>query len=50
MVSVKVKGKRGLIFNNVMIRVKDNYKLCMHLDTDEGNAAGILEKDIGEII
>lgn len=41
MVSIKIDGKRGVVFNNVKIRVRDDYKLCMHLDTDEGNAAGI---------
>lgn len=38
LVSVQVLGSRGAIFCNVLIRVHDNYKLEMHLDTDEGNA------------
>ena len=46
-VSVRVKGKRGLVFDQVGIRVKDNYKLVMHVDTDEGNAAGINQKTVG---
>jgi len=45
-VSVKIEGERGLIFNNVVVRVKDDYKLSMHIDTDEGNASGI--NKIGE--
>jgi len=45
-VSVKTEGERGLIFDNVIVRVSDNYKLAMHIDTDEGNAAGI--NKIGE--
>jgi len=40
-VSVKVEGERPIIFKEVAIRVRDDYKLCLHLDTDEGNAAGI---------
>ncbi len=40
-VSVKVEGKRGLIFDNVLCRVNPNYALEMHLDIDEGNAAGL---------
>jgi putative phosphotransacetylase len=45
-VSVKIEGERGLIFDNVIVRVKDDYKLSMHIDTDEGNASGI--NKIGE--
>jgi len=49
-VSVRTKGERALIFDNVKVRVKKGYNLCLHLDTDEGNAAGILRKGKGEII
>jgi len=49
-VSVKVEGERGLIFDNVLVRIKDDYKLCMHIDTDEGNAAGINKKGEGLVI
>jgi len=49
-VSVKIKGKRGLILNNVWIRIGEKYHLSMHLDTDEGNAAGIPVKGKGKII
>ena len=43
-VSVKIKGKRELIFKKVRVRISDKYKLCCHLDTDEGNSAGINKK------
>jgi len=49
-VSLRVKGERGITFHNVAIRIKDNYKLCCHLDTDEGNAAGINKKSFGFIV
>lgn len=49
-VSVKIGGERALIFNNVKVRIKDNYKLCLHIDTDEGNAAGINKIGEGVII
>jgi acetate kinase len=38
-VMVKMEGERELIFGNVMVRVKPEYKLEMHIDTDEANAA-----------
>lgn len=41
MISVKVSGERGLVFDNVLIRVTDGFVKEMHLDTDEGNAAGL---------
>ncbi|MBQ6059258.1 MAG: phosphate propanoyltransferase [Clostridia bacterium] len=40
-VSVKYEGPRGVTFDEVVCRVADNYKLAMHIDTDEANAAGI---------
>mgnify|MGYP000946283260 FL=1 len=50
MVSVKVMGPRGLIFDNVLIRVNDEYALDMHLDVEEGNAAGLKNGDLVEVI
>ncbi len=39
-VEVRVNSDgRDLVFGDVLIRVKDSYKLEMHIDTDEGNAA-----------
>jgi len=49
-VSVKTQGQRAITFHNVIVRIKNDYKLCAHLDTDEGNAAGIEKTGIGEII
>lgn len=48
-VKVKTQGERGLIFDNVIIRVSDNYKLEMHIDVEEANAAGICNGDLGSI-
>lgn len=40
-VRVRIEGPRSLTFGDVLIRVKDSYRLEMHLDTDEANAAEI---------
>ena len=50
LVSVGMKGDRSLIFHNIRVRVNDDWKLCLHLDTDEGNAAGITRKGEGIIL
>jgi len=49
-VKVKILGKRGLIFENVIVRVKKSYNLALHLDTDEGNACGIPKKGKGILL
>jgi len=49
-ISIRVEGERGVVFNNVKVRVRDDYKLCLHLDTDEGNAAGISKVGEGYLI
>lgn len=39
--SIKLGGDRGLIFNNVVARVSEKMVLECHIDADEANAAGI---------
>lgn len=41
---------RDLIFGDVVVRVSPNYRLELHLDTDEGNAAGVRQGDRGLLI
>lgn len=36
---------RQVLFQNVVVRVSPTYRLEMHLDTDEGNAAGLRSGD-----
>jgi putative phosphotransacetylase len=50
MVSVKVEGERSLIFNNVEVRIKDNFNLTMNIDTDEGNTSGVFNIGEGEVL
>jgi len=40
-VRVRVASERELIFGDVRVRVDPNFRLAMHIDTDEGNAAGL---------
>ena len=40
-VRVRIEGERELIFGDVVVRVNPAYRLAMHIDTDEGNAANI---------
>lgn len=50
-VSVKVSTPdRSLIFGDVVIRVRHDFATAMHIDTDEGNAAGITGDAIGVIL
>lgn len=49
-VNIKVNGERGLVFNNVLVRVADSFALEMHVDVEEGNAAGIKNGDLVELI
>ena len=38
-VRIRVPGERSLVFGDVVVRVRPDFRLDMHLDTDEGNAA-----------
>lgn len=49
-VSVKSEGPRSVIFNKVVIRVRDDFVLDLHIDTDEANAAFIKTGDMLEVI
>jgi acetate kinase len=48
-VRVRVEGERELVYGDVVVRVNPNYRLAMHIDTDEGNAANVRTGMIGYI-
>jgi len=49
-VKIRVPGERGLVFENVIIRVADDLALEMHIDVDEGRAAGVVNFQLVELI
>jgi putative phosphotransacetylase len=52
-VRVKVTGERGLTFDNVKLKVSSKvtaHLMMMHIDTEEGNAAGIANDSVGVLV
>jgi acetate kinase len=49
-VSVRVEGERTLVFEDVLVRVHPDFRLSMHIDTDEANAASITTGMEGTLI
>jgi putative phosphotransacetylase len=49
-VDVRVPGPKGLTFNNVQVRVSKDFKSEMHIDTDDGNAADVVNGSLVEIV
>lgn len=49
-VKVKIHSERPLIFEEVLIRVDDSFKLSMHIDYDEANACNLNKNSYGEIV
>ena len=41
---------RALIFGDVVVRVRDDFALACHIDTDESNAAGCAGTVFGKLI
>lgn len=41
-VKVRIGGTKGVIYENVLVRINDAWKLQLHLDTDDANAAGVV--------
>jgi putative phosphotransacetylase len=49
-VQLRIGGVEGVTFHNVQIRIHDTWKLVVHLDTDDANAAGIVCEISGELL
>lgn len=49
-ISLRTRGERSAILENVSVRVGDNCYLDCHLDQEEANALGLGPKDFVEII
>ena len=50
-IKVAIAGERKLILDNIVVRVANNFKLMLHLDTDEANASDLRgPKNYGQII
>jgi putative phosphotransacetylase len=50
LVKLHIEGERGATFHNVICRVNPTYALECHIDFDEGNAVGIGNGFVGEIV
>ena len=49
-VRLKVGRERGLVFENVSVRVDEKFNSRAHIDLDEANACGILQGEQGVIL
>lgn len=49
-VKVKVLTQRPLIFDDVVIRVSENFRTYMHIDYDESNACGFSKGTLAKIV
>lgn len=49
-VKVRIRGPKGGIMDNVTIRVSPDFRLDMHIDTDDANAFLIKQSDLVELI
>lgn len=49
-VDVEMKGERRSLFYDVQIRVHKDFRLEMHIDTDDANAAGVGNGFVAKII
>ena len=49
-VDVRIETDRPVTFHKVLVRVKDSFKLSMHIDFDEANAVGLPAGAKGKLV
>ncbi len=49
-INLRYQGKRSGVFENVVVRVHPSFTLDFHVDTDEGNAFAMSNKDYVEVV
>lgn len=47
---VRIAGEKSTVFEHVLVRTNDNWRLQIHLDTDDANAANIREESYVEFL
>ena len=47
---VRIGGEKPTVFENVLVRTNDNWKLQIHLDTDDANAANVRDETFVEFL
>jgi len=47
---VRVAGVKSTVFENVLIRTNNSWRLQMHLDTDDANAANVRDESVVEFL
>lgn len=47
---VRIGGEKPTVFENVLVRTNDSWKLQIHLDTDDANAANVREETFVEFL
>jgi len=50
MVRIRVGDLRSVVYENILVRVNENYRLAMHIDFDEGNACGWVPGMTGQLL